>query len=62
MVRIAAYAPIAASLAGRFNCLDSWVLSPLDRKALLEESEIMAAPIEEQFQLVAPMSLHVTDP
>ena len=47
--------PGAASFTGHVNCLDGWVLSPVARKTLLEESEILAAIIQEQFPLLASM-------
>ena len=54
--------PSAASFTGHVNCLDGWVLSPLDRQTSLEEFEILAAIIEEQFPLLAATSIqHVPD-
>ena len=49
--------PGAASFTGHVNCLDGWVLSPVARKTLLEESEILAAIIQEQFPLLASMPI-----
>ena len=49
--------PGAASIIAHVNCLDGWVLSPVDRKTSLEESEILAAIIEEQFPLLAATSI-----
>ncbi len=49
--------PGAASFTGHVNCLDNWVLSPVDRPTLLEESEILAAIIEERFPLLASMPI-----
>ncbi len=53
--------PGAASFTGHVNCLDGWALSPVDRKTLLEESEILDAIIEEQFPLLASMPIVVPE-
>ena len=53
--------PGAASFTGHVNCLDNWVLSPVDRPTLLEESEILAAIIEERFPLLASMPIVAPD-
>ena len=51
--------PGAPSFIAHVNCLDSLVLSPVDRKTLLEESEILTAIIEEEFPLLAAMPIFV---
>ena len=51
--------PGAPSFTAHVNCLDGWVLSPVGRKTLLEESEVLTAIIEEEFPLLAAMPINL---
>ena len=49
------------SLTEHINCLDAWALSSLDRKAALEESEILYDIIQERLPLLASMPIVAPD-
>ena len=53
--------PGAASLTRHINCLDGWALSPLDRKTLLEESEIITLVIKGYLPLLGALPIDAPD-